>query len=371
MWLLKFSLIFCTIFFLKDCQPKSQNTRDNKAVWTMGQDSTTSTEYMCSDNDQKRRDTVEDILCLPRKQFLKGLKSPCWNNTTNQRIQCLPYFHVIGSTGTAVDELFLKISQHPKVFSYEVDKSAVKEGFWSKHRYKKGTPITLNEFTDLFPYSNLSSTDMVSGYLDVEDFSNTQCWKHIRQNNLDSMEPAFITAHLIRHIQPETKFILMLRHPADRLFDHYMNEKGRTRSAVEFHFDVLKSIKELNNCKLIFTTRQCVYSQKYQAPITESLYDIHLQDWLSVFPRKQVLILRHEDYVKYPSHTLNQVFRFLEIDTKEVFKKHWQLPESNFKRQRKRMRQETREILNNYFHSSLTRLTLLLQDPHFSWNDDL
>ena len=51
----------------------------------------------------------------------------------------------------------------------------------------------------------------------------------------------------------------------------------------------------------------------WQAPIYTSFYDIHVEEWLKVFPREQLFIFRHEDYINDIKGTLVKVFKFLEI----------------------------------------------------------
>ena len=50
-----------------------------------------------------------------------------------------------------------------------------------------------------------------------------------------------------------------------------------------------------------------------QAPIYTSFYDIHIKEWLKVFPREQIFIFRNEDYSKDIKGTFIQVFKFLDI----------------------------------------------------------
>ena len=43
------------------------------------------------------------------------------------------------------------------------------------------------------------------------------------------------------------------------------------------------------------------------------MYYPFMADWLRVFPREQVMVLRYEDYVAKPSETINNVCNFLDI----------------------------------------------------------
>jgi N-acetylgalactosamine 4-sulfate 6-O-sulfotransferase len=44
-----------------------------------------------------------------------------------------------------------------------------------------------------------------------------------------------------------------------------------------------------------------------------ALYDIHITDWLRVFPRQQLLIIRTEEYRNNTAGVLRRVFKHLNI----------------------------------------------------------
>ena len=50
-----------------------------------------------------------------------------------------------------------------------------------------------------------------------------------------------------------------------------------------------------------------------QIEIFKSIYVVFLRDWLAVFPRRQLLILRMEDYAQERVRSMQTVFRFLEL----------------------------------------------------------
>lgn len=43
------------------------------------------------------------------------------------------------------------------------------------------------------------------------------------------------------------------------------------------------------------------------------LYDLHIADWLRVFPLKQLLLIQTEDYKENISKVLRHIFEHLEI----------------------------------------------------------
>lgn len=65
------------------------------------------------------------------------------------------------------------------------------------------------------------------------DFWDHSDWREIPQNDPTADVPTFITPHLVKHVQPNVKLILMLRQPAER-YDLANKYKGRYRHL--FHF---------------------------------------------------------------------------------------------------------------------------------------
>ena len=49
--------------------------------------------------------------------------------------------------------------------------------------------------------------------------------------------------------------------------------------------------------------------------IVPGLYYIYLKDWLDVFPRKQIHIIRMDDWVKDPVTSVSALADFLELRT--------------------------------------------------------
>jgi len=48
------------------------------------------------------------------------------------------------------------------------------------------------------------------------------------------------------------------------------------------------------------------------------MYYPFLSDWLRVFPREQVMVIRYEDYIAKPSETINEVCKFLSVSKSHV-----------------------------------------------------
>jgi len=50
-----------------------------------------------------------------------------------------------------------------------------------------------------------------------------------------------------------------------------------------------------------------------QVRLRIGMYYPFLADWLRVFPKEQVLVIRYEDYVAKPSEIINNVCKFLNV----------------------------------------------------------
>ncbi|WP_176084318.1 sulfotransferase [Martelella sp. HB161492] len=94
---------------------------------------------------------------------------------------------------------------------------------------------------------------------------------------------------------PETRLIFIGRDPVERLRSHYRHE--------------------IQNRNFTKPLREVLTDW----PILERVsdYDLQLAQWLEVFSRDQLLVLRMQDYNREPKTTLNRVFRFLNLPALE------------------------------------------------------
>ncbi|XP_046553719.1 uncharacterized protein LOC124263189 [Haliotis rubra] len=75
----------------------------------------------------------EDLFCLNRPSLLSDYKNPCWKDRNNT-IQCLPYFHLIGSDKCGSTDLFNRITHHPDVQTCTCTLGK-ESSYWSWRRY--------------------------------------------------------------------------------------------------------------------------------------------------------------------------------------------------------------------------------------------
>jgi hypothetical protein len=102
------------------------------------------------------------------------------------------------------------------------------------------------------------------------------------------------TARRIKEIFPDVKLIACLRNPIERAYSQYFLEKELQReTAPTFEEAISKNI------------------HKY---IEAGFYYTLLKPYLDLFPRKNILILIHEDIEKNPLDFIQNIYNFIEIN---------------------------------------------------------
>lgn len=208
----------------------------------------------------------------------------------------------------------------------------------------------------------------------------------------DATEPHVLVPQKIHMLVPNTKLIFIFRNPIDRLFSSYKyfgNQGGGPKSLDDFHERSRMQISAWNRCvKEESNVRLCMYGYRDFAhhpklwsygsydQIRFGLYYLYLKEWLQLFPRHQVLILRFEDYTEDPITTLQtQALPFLgmepfSIEVLQTLKK-WE-DENKVINIRsvdslKAMLPETRELLDQFYSPFNTQLATLLEDEQYLW----
>lgn len=110
--------------------------------------------------------------------------------------------------------------------------------------------------------------------------------------------PAYLhkpeVASRIRSMLPDAKLIVSLRNPVERVYSRYWKSRGRFTENENLSFEE----------KL---------AQKPEF-ISEGYYVDHLQRYLDLFPRDQVLLLFFDDLSSNPSQFMADIYRFIGVD---------------------------------------------------------
>lgn len=106
--------------------------------------------------------------------------------------------------------------------------------------------------------------------------------------------------------------------------------------------------------------------------VRAGLYHIFLEDWFSVFPRDQILVIHGDDYYHDRAAVMTKVFSFLELSppNAETLHKISEATPRNSRRHPEDMLPETRRLLGSFYAPFNKRLAELLQDDRYNWPVD-
>lgn len=371
---------------------------------------------------------------IPRK-FLPYLKNPCWyeefleNITTDPygknlyalyskrfqaiydhlrrafpahlhqyagshyRLRCLPFFYIIGQPKCGTTDLYDRLRLHP-----EVHFTTMKEPhWWTRKRFgiirlSNGfhNPYPLKDYLDLFDQAanqiqdqlmNISSkshkkVDIIIGEASASTMWDNNAWIYFYDNGT-GVEPPFLVQDFIHAVQPDARFIVMLRDPVERLYSDYLYFGMANKSVEDFHERVSESLQLFEVCMAERSIRSCIYNTTLNnlmpVRLQVGLYVIYLLDWMSVFSREQILILRLEDHAANRKNTMRRVFDFLQLGplTRQKEADITKSPASNTRRPANRnlgpMLPITKEILQDFYRPFNQHLAQVLRDPGFLW----
>ncbi|OWF50979.1 carbohydrate sulfotransferase 15-like [Mizuhopecten yessoensis] len=372
-----------------------------------------------------------DLLHREQPNFLPNFKNPCWyerlyksdvyknnkylvvsrsarhkslelinewsgrlsaNRNTAQRLRCLPYFQVIGQPKCGSTDLFWRIMRHKDVFA-----PPIKElHWWSRNRQGKNINFTdiipLSQYIDMFDLAALQieaapETDdqdvkyysKILGEASVSTFWENDDWFHYPENVYND-EPVYTNADYVKKLLPDSKLILLLRNPIDRLFSDYLYFNMGKKSSEAFHLRMLNGIDVYRNCTETHSMRYCVYNRSVALQsatrLRVGLYVIYLRDWLKLFPREQLLILRLEDYSNDLAGVIKKVFSFLKLRklSDSEFKHVIHVPIANKRKHKDKrvgqMLDKTKQILQEFYEPYNQELATLLGDDRFLWSPE-
>ena len=163
---------------------------------------------------------------------------------------------------------------------------------------------------------------------------------------------------------PQVKLIAMLRNPVDRAYSQYNRVVRHGNETVSFEDAIQKEQEGLQNeAKKMLENEDysSIFHQRYSY-LSRGIYVDQLKAWMELFPRKQFLILKSEDYFKDASATLKQVAAFLGVPTWEPQKAKRSKSPGYAK-----MNPATRERLLEYFKPHNQRLYEFLE-MDFGWD---
>ncbi|KAK3587240.1 hypothetical protein CHS0354_030427 [Potamilus streckersoni] len=349
----------------------------------------------------ERSEKIEDIInwsdqYLMTKgpfQFLENFRNPCFFSDVG-RLSCLPYFFIIGEPKCGTTDLYVSLRQHPEI-SWEHKKEV---NYFSNRRFETGSNYwTFERYLDEFLRSTaaISTTisripcrdswkdcdyhPLITGDGTVRMLGDKQ-YEFFR-NNITQKEPNLTNADILFHLNPNTKLIIILRNPIERAYsDYHFNSWVRrlfNASLEHFHTTMVEQISRFTKCCQATSIRSCAY-QHGEVPFKErflrlGVYYIFIKDWLRVFPRHQILILRFEDWAKNKRQTYNEILKFLDIRQLTIAEENLLVSRPNLNQRPSYLQMigdmypKTRELLRGFYAPHNEELARLLSDSRFLW----
>ena len=181
--------------------------------------------------------------------FLDSMRNPCFY-TNDSPLTCLPYFYLLAPQKSATNDVYASLTSHPDIRSLP---GKLKEHDWfGRHRfgiYENYKYKTLQDYMKPFSrvFRGLTTNSMcahaattVVGDASASTLWDNQLWRLMPENENGS-EPQFLTPHFIKRLNPNAKFIAVLRDPTERLwsdYNFYITMKNRIPNAHDFHMKV-------------------------------------------------------------------------------------------------------------------------------------
>ena len=109
----------------------------------------------------------------------------------------------------------------------------------------------------------------------------------------------------IHAYHPGLKHIILLRNPISRAHSHWNMERSRGAEQLSF-YDAL--VSEQERCAEALPLQHRVYSYT-----DRGFYLQQLERLWALFPPAQVLVLKHEQLLQHPQHTLRKITDFLGV----------------------------------------------------------
>lgn len=208
-----------------------------------------------------------------------------WRDATSGE-RGLPAFIIIGAQKAGTTSLFKYLRQHPNILP-----AHKKEVKFFDCNFGRG----LNWYRSHFPYASELQEGRITGEASPHYLSHP------------------LAPQRVASILPDVKLIALLRNPVERAYSHYQLNVRRRRERLSFAEaleqeearlgDILQRIRSGEEVPL-FNFLHYAYTYK-------GMYAEQLENWLAVFPREQILILKSEDLFTNPAAVFAQVLAFL------------------------------------------------------------
>ncbi|XP_005094388.1 carbohydrate sulfotransferase 15-like [Aplysia californica] len=255
--------------------------------------------------------------------YLPEFKNPCWRQRgANGTLLCVPYVFLAGEETVAlfgylcvrVSNMFL--AGFPKCGTTDLHSKIIAHPLVSNLSRKEPHFITRNIYKD---------RACAPGSEELVDSSASTAWDNChwtsiqaQDNCTDHLEYFTMAPALVARMNPNTRFIMILREPVERAFSNYAYFNANL-SLADFHDSVEGFLQTFQDCCIHHSLKTCAFemlSHGHGRPAV-SLYHVYIREWLAVFPRENFHFVRLEDYHKDITSHIRDVYHFLGLRYRE------------------------------------------------------
>lgn len=202
----------------------------------------------------------------------------------------MPTFIIIGAPKTGTSSIFNYVGQHPDAFT-----STPKEPCF--FLFDRAVPKFAGPGDDTFYSTTIGDIAQYSAL-----FEKAGCKKAIGEASTLYLQHEDTPRRIFTHL-PEVKLIVLLRNPVERAYSHYIMHRLQNREPESF-----ARALDLENMR---RAQNWAADWQYTG---NGFYHEHIQRYLTLFPKDQLLIKLYDDFERDPVRFMSEIFRFLEID---------------------------------------------------------
>lgn len=209
----------------------------------------------------------------------------------------LPNFIIIGYHKAGTSSLYDYLNMHPNIGA-----AATKEVHFFDYQFSR----KIGWYREQFPQNK-----------DKKIFEKNKQEKFIT----GEASPDYILHPLvprrIKEILSTVKLLILLRNPIDRSYSHYQHDKRRGIDPAKTFEEVISDDdnrlkimeKKFSNDEInTYNLNEILFPY-----ISASKYIIHINEWMKVFSKTQVLFLLTSDLEQFPQTTMDKICKFLDI----------------------------------------------------------
>ena len=200
---------------------------------------------------------------------------------------------------------------------------------------------------------------------------------------------------IIPEILPESRFIVIMRNPVEMMYSAFwysctLNDIDiphdiLLQGPMLFHNRVVTKLRQFDNCLKHYSLEWCVVNITYNLYSPElkcgrtrlemGIYYVHVQKWLSIVPQEHFLFLTMEEVSVNLQEVGSKLWQFIGIPGKFEGLHQFESDKNeqttiNYRDDpRLHIRQETENLLRDFFQPSNQKLAHLLGDRKFLWED--